>query len=416
VFLHVGCPKTGTTFLQEVLWSQRDLAREQGLLLPLASFFDHYLASLDVRALSGRPPHPPRAVGMWQRLAEQAAEWRGDVLVSHELFAAATAEQATRAVEVLGDAEVHVVVTARDLVRQIPAEWQEHVKHRSPQGFTAFVDDLMKDVDGRSWFWQVQDVPAVLTRWGAGLPKSQVHVVVVPPVGADPGQLWRRFAGLLGIDGSGFALDRGRSNTSLGAEQVELLRRVNDQLGTRLPIPGPYPGVVKNVLAHQVLAARPGTPYALTGDAYDFAVQRSKEMAQVLDASGVDVVGDLSELVPQQGPDSRPRGGLASAVGPDAVTDDVLLGESVAALAGLLDAVHQDRRRLEAETERRVAEALGERDRVVAEMTQRPVRHLLKGLSLRWPWLMRLRMGYRRLHDAERDLRARVSRQDPRNG
>ena len=71
VFLHVGSPKTGTTFLQNVLWAQRDLAREQGLMLPLERFGDHYLASLDVRGLSGREEHPERAVGIWDRLVAE---------------------------------------------------------------------------------------------------------------------------------------------------------------------------------------------------------------------------------------------------------------------------------------------------------------------------------------------------------
>ena len=90
VFLHVGSPKTGTTFLQQVLWSQKRRAREQGLLLPLDSFFDHFLASLDVRGLAGRPEHPPHAQGIWRRVVEESRAWAGGtVLVSHELFASA---------------------------------------------------------------------------------------------------------------------------------------------------------------------------------------------------------------------------------------------------------------------------------------------------------------------------------------
>src|SRR5688572_4721014 len=94
VILHVGSPKTGTTFLQNVLWAQKERAAEQGVLLPLERFADHYLASLDARDLAERPEHPPRAVGSWQRLVDEASSWDGTVLVSHELLAAATAEQA----------------------------------------------------------------------------------------------------------------------------------------------------------------------------------------------------------------------------------------------------------------------------------------------------------------------------------
>jgi hypothetical protein len=114
VYLHVGSPKTGTTFLQEVLWSQKDQAKEQGLLLPLGAFFDHYLATLAVREIDPQPQDVERATGVWGRIVEAAHDWDGDVLVSHELFAPATAEQAQRAITAFGpEAEVHLVLTVR---------------------------------------------------------------------------------------------------------------------------------------------------------------------------------------------------------------------------------------------------------------------------------------------------------------
>jgi hypothetical protein len=295
----VGSPKTGTTFLQEVLWSQRRTAAEQGLLLPLEKFADHYLASLDVRGLAGRKEHPARAVGIWDRLVAETLTWPGTTLVSHELFASATAAQAAAAIASFGpDTEVHVVLTVRDLVRQIPAEWQEHVKHRSTATMPDFVHDLRADERGTSWFWRVQDFADVAARWGATLPPSRVHVVTVPPAGADPGTLWHRFATLLGLDPDSFDTEQSRANTSLGVEQSELLRLVNAELGDRVRLPGPYPVVVKNVLAHRILAGRKGTRLALDADATEYAVRRSAEIAERLRQMDVDVVGDLDDLVP----------------------------------------------------------------------------------------------------------------------
>jgi hypothetical protein len=391
VFLHVGSPKTGTTFLQQVLWSQRDLAHREGVLLPGRSFFDHYLATLDVRAVAHLPQHPRSAAGSWDRLVEESQDWPDTVVVSHELFAAATAEQAQRAITSFGDREVHVVMTARDLVRQIPAEWQEHIKHRSSQPFSGFVRQLVNDTDGKSWFWQVQDVAAVLARWGATLPPSQVHVVVVPPAGADPAGLWNRFASLVGLEPEAFDLEGSRANTSLRGEQAELLRRVNSELGDRLPLPGPYPEIVKNVLAHQVLAGRPGTPYGLDGPALDFAVTRSKQMAQEIEDLGVHVVGDLAELVPGDaqtaaGPVARPR----------QMSDAALLDEAVAALAEVLDRFGKERARAN--------RLRAERDYL---QHQRPLRYALIRLSNRSALLTRLVHRYRRGRD--RLLRSRAA-------
>ena len=64
------------------------------------------------------------------------------MIVSHEILATASRQQVRRALESFGDAEVHVVLSARDLVRQIPAEWQENVKHRRTLGYRAFLDTI----------------------------------------------------------------------------------------------------------------------------------------------------------------------------------------------------------------------------------------------------------------------------------
>jgi len=374
VFLHVGSPKTGTTFLQNVLWAQRDLAREQGLLLPMERFNDHYLGTLDLRGLSGRPVYPERAVGMWDRLVEQSLGWSGSVLISHELFAAATTEQAKAGVASLveGGAEVHVVVTVRDLVRQLTAEWQEHVKHRSTKTFPEFVAGLRDDTERGSWFWRVQDFSGVVARWGADLPPEQVHVVTVPPAGSPPGLLWERFADLLGLEPASFDTATSRANSSLGVEQAELLRRVNLQLGERLPLPGPYPTVVKNVLAHRVLEPRPGTRLTLNAEDTAFAVEESRAIVDRLAAAGVDVVGDLAELVPD--PELAP-----DQDGYPAPTAEALLQESIAAMTELLVVLNERR------AHQRRAEDL------VAAAREKPVRFALVRASERRPFLMRLR-------------------------
>ena len=393
VYLHVGSPKTGTTFLQEVLWSQKELAKEQGLLLPLEAFFDHYLATLAVRDIEPQPQDAERAAGVWGRIVEASHEWDGDVLVSHELFAPATAEQAERAIAAFGpDAEVHLVLTVRDLVRQIPAEWQEHVKHRSTADFDAFVADLRRE-DPRTWFWQVQDFRDVLRRWGSTIPASRVHVVSVPPAGQPSSLLWERFAGLLGLDPSTFTTTGLRANTSLGYEQAELLRRVNAELGDRLPLPGPYAPDVKSMFAERVLPQQPGTKLALAGDGLDYAVKRSEQLAQQISDLGVDVVGGLDELVPD-------RAALGDPAPLETPGDDVLLAESVTALTGVLEEYSTLRRR--ANRERQETERLRQLER---EMHERPFKHLLRGLSERWGWAGKARSAALSARDRVRSLR-----------
>ena len=128
------------------------------------------------------------------------------------------------------DTEVHVVLSVRDLVRQIPAEWQENVKHRRTLRYGRFLE-LIRDPEraGRlaTWFWGVQEIPDILARWGGELDPSRVHVVTVPPPGAPPTLLWERFADTFGLTGIPLDLQAERVNPSLGVPETALLRQIN---------------------------------------------------------------------------------------------------------------------------------------------------------------------------------------------
>ena len=52
IFLHVGTPKSGTTYLQAVLWQNADALKSEGLLLP-GRFKTHYAAAKGVTSRTG---------------------------------------------------------------------------------------------------------------------------------------------------------------------------------------------------------------------------------------------------------------------------------------------------------------------------------------------------------------------------
>ena len=63
-------------------------------------------------------------------------------------------------------AEVHVVYSARDLARQIPAAWQESIKHQRKQGFGGFLNRSgPRRTKPNLWFCAAFDLPDVLARW-----------------------------------------------------------------------------------------------------------------------------------------------------------------------------------------------------------------------------------------------------------
>ena len=125
VFLHIGEPKTGTTFLQQVIWRNRAALADQGVVLPGHHPQDHFRASQDLRGIEKLESDPAGSwAGEWEILATQARRAPRAAVISHELFSAADAYQAEQAVKSLEPAEVHLVLTVRDMGTLLPAEWQ----------------------------------------------------------------------------------------------------------------------------------------------------------------------------------------------------------------------------------------------------------------------------------------------------
>ena len=302
VLLHVGTPKTGTSYLQDVLFRNRDLLHGRGILYPADRFDGHFLAALDLMRLPWGGLEK-EAVGAWDRLAAEVRAFDGTAIISHEILATASRTQVRRALESLGHpgTEVHVVLSVRDLVRQIPAEWQENVKHRRTVTYARFLEQIRDpDRQGRlaTWFWGVQEIPDILGRWGSEIHPSRVHVVTVPPKGAPPTLLWERFAETFGLAGLPLDLDVERANPSLGVPETALLRRINRHVN-KVVEPAHYRPLVRELLAHQTLSRRTGTPrLSLPPDVRTWADELAQSWVAELRERGYDVVGDLEELLP----------------------------------------------------------------------------------------------------------------------
>ena len=334
VFLHIGEPKTGTTFLQQVMWGNRAALKAQGVVLPGHHPQDHFRASQDLRGIDKLPSDPAGSwTGEWDILATQARQAPGIAVISHELFSAAGEEEAARAVASLSPAEVHLVLTVRDMASLLPAEWQETVKHRNARGWADWLGDVIDtesvSADRREyWFWRVHDTMAILELWSRFLPAERIHVITMPPPGTGPGVLWERFAGLLGIDPAVADLDCARPNASLGLPEIEFLRRLNQALPDDVPT-WFYMWTVKEGVAHRALASRPRQGrLALPADRDGWAKEQGDLLAAGLSASDYDVIGDLDEL--------RPRPSGAPSAAPDAVPAEAMLDAAVEAAAALV--------------------------------------------------------------------------------
>jgi hypothetical protein len=301
VHLHVGTPKTGTSYLQHVLFHNRRTLLRHGVSYPADRFDAHFLAALDLMRMPWGGLES-QAIGAWDRLASAVRRAHGDAIISHEILATASRAQIGRALESLGHGhgtEIHLVLSVRDLVRQIPAEWQENVKHRAALSYGAFLDQIQDPRrEGRipTWFWGVQEVPDILDRWGHDLPPEHVHVVTVPPAGGSPELLWKRFVAAFELDGIDLALDGERVNPSLGSAETTLIRRINRAANEELE-PAYYRPLVRELIAHQTLSRRTRSPrLALPPDAHPWATGLEEAWIAEIRARGYDVIGDLDDL------------------------------------------------------------------------------------------------------------------------
>ncbi len=389
VFLHIGEPKTGTTFLQQVMWRNRSELAALGIVLPGHHAQDHFRASQDLRGIRKLDSDPAGSwTGEWEILARQASQAAHVAVISHELFSAADPEQAERAVASLRPAQVHVVVTVRDMASLLPAEWQETVKHRNTRAYDDWLADVIDSesvsADRRQWwFWRVHDTMAILRLWSRYVPPEHIHVITTAPRGASSDVLWKRFASLLGIDPDVADLSRARTNSSLGMAEVEFLRRLNRELPAEVP-DWFYMWNVKEAIAHGALASRPvGGRLVLPAGRWAWAQQEAGKLIDSLRASPYDIVGDLAELRPQP---SAERGASPADQSPEQVLD-----AAVAAAAAMV--VHQYKARPGA-APRRGPAGRGLAARIETTVAGSPrLKRTVRELSSRSPAVRRLRIA-----------------------
>jgi hypothetical protein len=349
-YVHVGPPKTGTSYLQSVLWQSTGALREQGLtVLPApAGGVPGAQLMYAVRGLLRKRLDTSSADEVLGRFAEAARTAQTpNILVSQEQLSGATEQQAERLHACLPGFEVHLVATARGISRQVPSSWQERVKTRSLLSLDDYTRAVMERSEDARGFWENQDLPDVLHRWGSSLPSERVHVVTVPPSGSAPDLLLARYCEVLGIDHATLSTVTARTNSSLGFVQAEVLRRVNVALGDRLPKPRDgYSRVARWYLAARVLQPQGGDAPLLPRSAEPWCRATALEWIETIRKQGHDVVGDLDDLLPAPG---------HFATEEQRVGDDQVAESAVEALARILTLRVEDN----AETERlkaRVAE------------------------------------------------------------
>jgi hypothetical protein len=336
VFVHIGLPKTATSYLQTIIWSNRDRLRERGVVVPGVERRDHLWASRTVREQRSQDRAPEHQRAAWARIRAELAAAEGTGMVSHEFFAAASADQAVAMVDALIPAEVHLVVTAREPLGLFTASWQESLKN----GSTTPMPDYAREVSSKPtdiWNWRTLDLRLVLERWTAAVPPERVHVLVLDP-DAPREDVWHRFAAIIGLPTEGIDLSGSFPNTSMGIAEAETLRRVNARLSgfDNAFDKGVF---IRTFLADERLVPRGGQRFLPEPDQVEDCRRRGEEAVDYLRRTPIDVVGDLDHL---RVPDPvEPRRSTQS------VTDEEVAAVAVDLVATMLDDVRSLRRSTE---------------------------------------------------------------------
>jgi hypothetical protein len=337
VFVHIGAPKSGTTFLQNMLWSHRSALAARGVLYPYDRPTEHFEAMLDLREQGWGNISRARIRGAWPRVARRARDWDGHtVILTNELLGRADTDQISRMLESLAPADVRVLYTARDLARQLASSWQEQVKHNLAVTFDDFVAEMLKhgpdsEPPFARQFWPLQDAGHVLGRWGARVGHERIRLITVPSAGARQA-LWRRFCATAGLVSADYAIGAVSDNAGLTLVEAELFRRVNE--GVPDLSPREYAVIVRNGLMREVAHGN-GDRLSLPKAHLPVVLHRAEKIVETLRRDGYQVVGDLAELVPDRS--NHPCG---SATGVD---EDELLALATSSIHALLRTVARQR-------------------------------------------------------------------------
>ncbi|WP_183100732.1 hypothetical protein [Nocardioides pelophilus] len=343
IYLHIGGPSTGTTYLQRLMAANQDVLTRSGYLLPGRSWRDVVLATHDALNTAPKTDLVQAAGGRWDSLAEEMVAHRGKAtILSMEFLCWAKPEAAQRIVDSLGDAEVHVVLTVRDTAAVLRSQWQTNCRNGAEVPFRRLIWGLRQVVEkeGRPatrperMIDRAMGIPRMIDTWVPLVGADRFHVVTVPLDSPDPDLLWKRFAGVVGIK-PGRCRERSvESNASLGLPSSELMRLLNLELGsvTRTE----YLRTMKALLARDILGERASEERKVTLNraGHNLSARWNQRIRTAIESSGVELVGSLDDL---------PTAKADKAVPTDleSPTDEELLFAAATARAGLEQAIER---------------------------------------------------------------------------
>lgn len=332
MFIHVGLPKTGTSYVQSTLWRSQERLAGQGVSVPgeHRQFQRRAVWDLIGRRLGDDEPDVP---GSWRALIQHVQSGtEPTVILSEEFLVHARRPHVRRIVRDLEPAEVHIVVTVREVTRVIGSMWQHEVSQGATWPWAEFVSAVRDPEHGPPTagvgFWLRYDLRKVLSVWETAVAAERIHVVIVPPEDASPTLLLERFAEATGISATALTRPEKRVNTSVGVAETEMVRRLNESLDGRLN-ERQYIRVFDNAVKPALRAGNGSARLRMPDELRGWLSDHSDQLIAFLRTSSYGVVGDLDDL--------RPQAAAFEGTDPAEVADAELFAAALSALTGTVD-------------------------------------------------------------------------------
>jgi hypothetical protein len=301
VILHVGTMKSGTSYLQALLFAEKERLARAGVLVPGKAWGQQSRAVQQAIGVADQRRE------LWDAMLAEVAAHRGTSMISMEFLGPAKPRRAERIVGELGG-DVDVVFTVRDLNRTVVSMWQETIQNGRSWAWEDYYRAIADSAPGRGEgvhdrgseagsFWRQQHVLRLLDEWASVVGIDRISLVTVPQPGADRSVLARRFGEATGVDFGTDPVVR-TANESLGLASVLALRRLNEVLDEQGLTSKSVFRLRKRFLAKTVLAARRGQEPSLGLEVEDWVVAQTRHTVAGLRDSGVRLVGDLADLEP----------------------------------------------------------------------------------------------------------------------
>src|SRR4051812_42509113 len=136
--------KSGTSTIQHQLQCHPEALDAQGFRFPGGRWRSQILGVLDVLDQTRDGQVVPGSEGAWQHLLDELAAYDGTGVISMEFLGPTPPDYIEKVVASLRPAHVHVVMTVRDLGRNVPAMWQEGLKNRATWTWPEYLEAIAK--------------------------------------------------------------------------------------------------------------------------------------------------------------------------------------------------------------------------------------------------------------------------------